>query len=64
MSEAFEAVLEFGFKEMELKTIEAFTHYNNEASIALLEKQKFILFPDRTDEGFVNNRSYRLEVSK
>lgn len=62
MSEAFDAVLAYGFQEMELKTIEAFTHYNNEASIALLEKQKFVLFPDRSDEGFVNNRSYRLEV--
>lgn len=64
MSEAFEEVVKYGFENLELKTIEAFTHYNNEASIALLEKQKFVLFPDRRDEGFVNNRSYRLEVSK
>lgn len=63
MNEAFDAVLNFGFNNLELKTIEAFTHYNNTASIALLKKQKFVSFPDRRDEGFVNNRSYRLEKS-
>jgi ribosomal-protein-alanine N-acetyltransferase len=61
MSEAFEEVLNFGFKNLELKTIEAFTHKNNTASIALLEKLKFVLHPDRRDEGFENNRSYRIE---
>ena len=63
MSEAFGAVLNFGFENLALKNIEAFTHYNNEASIALLEKQNFVLHPERRDEGFVNNRSYRLEKS-
>jgi ribosomal-protein-alanine N-acetyltransferase len=46
-----------------LKTIEAFTHKDNTASNALLEKQKFVLDPERRDEGFENNRSYRLEKS-
>ena len=62
MSEAFQEVLSFGFKTLELKTVEAFTHQHNKASIILLEKQKFILDPERRDEGFENNRSYRLEV--
>ncbi|TXD53021.1 MULTISPECIES: GNAT family N-acetyltransferase [unclassified Polaribacter] len=62
MSEAFKAVLNFGFKELELKTIEAFTHKDNDASIALLEQQKFTLHPERRDEGFENNRSYRKEA--
>jgi ribosomal-protein-alanine N-acetyltransferase len=62
MSEAFKAVLNFGFNELELKTIEAFTHKDNDASIALLEQQKFVLHPDRRDEGFENNRSYRKEA--
>jgi ribosomal-protein-alanine N-acetyltransferase len=61
MSEAFEVVLNFGFKNLELHTIEAFTHHNNAPSIALLEKQNFVLHPERRDEGFENNRSYRLE---
>jgi len=62
MSEAFEAVLKFGFENLELKTIEAFTHQDNTASIALLEKQKFVLDPEKREEGFENNRSYRLGV--
>ena len=62
MSEAFEEVLNFGFKTLELKTVEAFTHQDNTASIALLEKQKFVLDPERRDEGFENNRSYRREA--
>ncbi|ARV14766.1 GNAT family N-acetyltransferase [Polaribacter sp. SA4-12] len=62
MSEAFDVVLEYGFNQMELKTIEAFTHKNNTASIALLEKQKFVFEPEIKDEGFENNISYRLKA--
>ena len=60
MSEAFESILEFGFQEMELKTIEAFTHKNNSDSISLLKKQDFVFQPGIKDEGFENNISYRL----
>jgi ribosomal-protein-alanine N-acetyltransferase len=60
MSEAFKEVIDFGFTEMELKNIEAFTHKNNMDSIALLEKQRFVFHPERRDEGFENNISYRL----
>ena len=62
MSEAFNVVVEYGFKQMELKTIEAFTHKNNRASIALLEKQKFVFEPEIKDEGFENNISYRIKA--
>ncbi len=62
MSEAFEVVLKYGFKQMELKTIEAFTHKNNTASISLLEKQKFVFEPEIKDEGFENNLSYRIKA--
>lgn len=62
MSEAFKLVIEYGFKKMELKTIEAFTHKNNRASIALLEKQKFVFEPEIKDEGFENNISYRIKA--
>ena len=61
MSEAFDKILNFGFQSLDLKTIEAFTHKNNTASIALLQKQKFVLHPERREEGFENNRSYRLK---
>jgi ribosomal-protein-alanine N-acetyltransferase len=60
MSEAFEEVLKFGFENLELKTIEAFTHKNNIDSITLLEKQDFVFQPEIKDEGFENNISYRL----
>jgi ribosomal-protein-alanine N-acetyltransferase len=62
MSEAFNVVVEYGFKQIELKTIEAFTHKNNKASIALLEKQKFVFEPEIKDEGFENNISYRIKA--
>ncbi|QXP68372.1 GNAT family N-acetyltransferase [Polaribacter sp. AHE13PA] len=61
MTEAFEEVLEYAFEKMELKSIEAFTHKNNLASITLLHKLDFDLQIDRTDEGFEDNRIYKLE---
>ncbi len=60
MSEALQAVLYFGFHSMQLKTIEAFTHKNNTASKALLEKHLFVFQPERRDDGFENNRIFRL----
>ena len=62
MSEAMNAVLEFGGSKMKLKVIEAFTHKNNIASIALLEKHLFVFQPERRDEGFENNRIFRLDI--
>jgi ribosomal-protein-alanine N-acetyltransferase len=64
MSEAFETILKFGFDNLALKTIEAFTHQKNTAAIALLKKQQFVLDPERRDEGFENNRSYRIVKSE
>ena len=60
MSEAFKAILNFAAKQMDLKFIEAFTHKDNNASLALLEKYNFELQPDRKDVGFEDNRVYRL----
>lgn len=61
MTEALKEVINFGFNNLELKTIEGFTHQNNSASIALLEKQDFVFQPERKDEDFEDNRIYRLE---
>ena len=47
---------------MQLKIIEAFTHQNNIASIALLEKHNFVFQPERSDESFENNRIFRLDI--
>jgi ribosomal-protein-alanine N-acetyltransferase len=60
MSEAIEAVLNFGFEKMNLETIEAFTHKNNKASIALLKKHHFILQPERKCENFEYNQIFKL----
>ena len=62
MSEAFKAILNFATKQMELKFVEAFTHKDNNASIALLEKFNFELQPDRKDANVKENQIYRFTV--
>lgn len=64
MSEAMKTVLDFGIKKMKLKTIEAFTHKNNTASIALLKKHHFIYQPERKDLDFDDNKIWQLQVNK
>ncbi len=64
INEAMQAIISFGIKTKNLKVIEAFTHQNNMASIALLEKHNFVLQPERKDEGFENNRIFRLEINQ
>lgn len=60
MTEAMKAVLNFGFNQLEFQRIEAFTQKKNERSKALLLKNKFVLHPNRTDEGFPENIIYVL----
>lgn len=62
MSEAFKAILNFSAKQMDLKFLEAFTHQNNIASVALLEKYNFELQPDRKDANVKENQIYRFAV--
>ncbi len=45
MQEAVEKVLKYGFENMELEKIEAFTKVNNSSSIKLLERNGFVNFP-------------------
>ena len=61
MTETLQKVINFGFDDLKLKTIEAFTHKNNESSKALLKKNNFIFQPDRIDEGFENNSIFQLK---
>lgn len=61
MSEALKGVLNFGFNDLKLKEIEAFTHYGNENSKQLLTKNNFRLTPDRQDENNVNNVIFTIE---
>lgn len=49
MTEALKTVIDFGFKELKLDKIEAFTHTKNENSKSLLSKNGFILNENRKD---------------
>ena len=55
MNEALTKVVEFGFEDLNLKSIEAFTNKENDASKTLLLRHGFSLEKNRTDEGFPNN---------
>ena len=60
MSEAVQFILNYGFKNLNLKKIDAFTNKNNLNSIKLLEKSKFILNENRNDEKFPENLIFEL----
>jgi len=49
MSEAIKAVLKYGFEELGLDQIKAFTHHSNESSKKLLQKNGFEILPDEKD---------------
>lgn len=60
MREALQAVISFGFHDLKLFKIEAFTQWNNAASVQLLTKSGFYLEPERRDPDNSNNRIYTL----
>ena len=60
MSEALTAVLGYGFNELNLLEILAFTNKFNENSKRLLLKHDFVLQEGRIDEGFPENLVFSL----
>ncbi len=60
MAESVQAVLEFGFRKLELDSIEAFTHLENQRSVKLLKRNGFMLDPNRRDENDKENRVFQL----
>ena len=64
MNEALKKVIGFGFNELDLTTIEAFTSKYNNGSIRLLEKNQFVLQKERKDIGFPDNIIFTLASNK
>lgn len=61
MSEALNSVMDFGFKELNLDTIEAYTHIQNESSKKLLEKNGFRFIEDRKDNDNLSNVIFEIK---
>ena len=55
MSEALNSVVNFGFIELNIDSIEAFTHIQNENSKMLLEKNGFHYIENRKDNDNLSN---------
>lgn len=55
MTEALQAILRFGFQQLELHTIKAYTHHANENSKKLLVKNGFQINSGETDADNENN---------
>ena len=62
MNEAMKAVLRFGFEELQLDHIKAFTHHSNESSKKLLKNNGFEMLPDEKDDD--NKDNIILSLSK
>lgn len=61
MSEALKSTIEYGFNNLNLDAIEAFTHTDNLSSRRLLEKNRFKLIKGRIDSHNNDNVIYRIE---
>ncbi|WP_074410099.1 MULTISPECIES: GNAT family N-acetyltransferase [Aquimarina] len=64
MNEALVSILDYGFKTLELDTIEAFTHKNNEASKKLLIRNNFNHIEDRIDSDNPDNIIFSISSDK
>jgi ribosomal-protein-alanine N-acetyltransferase len=60
MSEALKKIIEYGFMEIELQSIEAYTHKKNDNSTKLLQKYNFIQDAERIDKENTDNIIFTL----
>ena len=63
MNEALKAIINFGFKNLKLDKIEAFTQYKNENSKKLLENNGFQFIENRKDTDNKSNIIFELQNS-
>ena len=63
MSEAVTFILNYGFEDLKVSKIEAFTNKNNLNSIQLLQKFNFTLNVNRKDEKYPENLIFELARS-
>ena len=63
MSKALQQVLQFGFEDLNLNTIEAYTHRENTHSIKLLKRNYFELVAGKKDPDEENNIVYQLNAA-
>lgn len=63
MSEALRMIIDYGFKELKLSKIEAYTHKGNVSSKRLLETNGFQFVKSRKDLHNVSNIIFELENS-
>lgn len=61
MNEALKSIIHFGFYELDLDKIEAFTHIENKNSKRLLIKNGFDLNDKRTDEDNLSNIIFEIK---
>ncbi|MCF5143688.1 GNAT family N-acetyltransferase [Pseudomonas sp. PA-6-1D] len=62
MSEALQAMLDWGFEHMQLHRVEALVHPQNTASVALLKRLGFKTEGTLRDAGFWNGQRHDLRV--
>ena len=61
MNESLKSILEFGFKILNLDSIEAYTHKDNKSSKKLLERNRFKLVVNKKDKHNQDNIIYKLK---
>ncbi|HEX4374364.1 MAG TPA: GNAT family N-acetyltransferase [Puia sp.] len=64
MNEALQCVINYGFNEIGLTTIEAYTHKDNSSSSRLLKKNNFKIDDLKKDEEGINNVIYSLKKNQ
>ena len=62
MSESLNSVVNFGFTELSIDRIKAFTHIQNENSKKLLVKNGFSIIEDRKDDDDLSNVVFEIRV--